>query len=112
MHGSCAGEDQERGSPPRPHGLEEIAVFLLVSGVILLLFAAPFALRMYLERLPAAPDCPSCGTTTCATNQGAIGSFVFAALAATTVCECGGCGWRGRMRWRWSLRRLRRRQDG
>ncbi len=81
--------------------------FMITAGLLALLGAVPFLLRFYLERLPAAPDCPTCGAVTRTAEHVWLGSFVLAALTTTAVQECTLCDWRGRMRWRWAARRVR-----
>lgn len=75
--------------------------------VMAMLLAAPFLIDRYLRQLPEAPTCPSCRGV--ARQAGIPGSMIFSlpvpAFARTFVGECGRCGWRGRMRWRWARSR-------
>lgn len=76
----------------------------LLAGVLV---ALPFLLQRYVERLPVAPACPSCRSVTRETASRMPALHLLPSLAVTFVGECGRCGWRGRMRWRWAPRRAR-----
>lgn len=77
-----------------------------VAAVLLLVALVPAAVQLYLHRLPVAPSCPSCRSTTRVVQAAALLRWV-PALPATSLGECGACGWRGRMRWRWAPRSVR-----
>jgi|GEM_PF-1085052 len=82
-------------------------VLVLVVAVAL---AAPVFLFHYLFRLPEAPACPVCRTTTCDVVPPGCGSGpdrLLARLYSTQLRRCTSCGWKGRMRWRWALQRSR-----
>lgn len=68
------------------------------------LAAAPIMIRFYIRALPVAPACPCCSATT-RQSYGAADALRFLPhLTATSLGECGRCGWRGRMRWKWATR--------
>jgi hypothetical protein len=73
-------------------------------------FAAPLVAQLYVRRLPVAPVCPACSSVAREIDSGDLLRFL-PLLATTFVGECSGCGWRGRMRWRWAPRRVRRGHD-
>jgi hypothetical protein len=72
------------------------------GAILLMLFAAPLLIDRYLRHLPVAPACPSCRSVT---REAGIQSGWLSWLpvfARTFLAECGRCGWRGRMRWRFA----------
>jgi hypothetical protein len=81
-------------------------VLAMALAVSVLLFMGPSLLRQYVERLPEAPSCPACRSTTRQSLSSVVGDWI-PALSMTVVRECARCGWRGRMRWRWALRHVR-----
>lgn len=84
--------------------------FMLGALLAAALVAAPFAVHLYLQRLPVAPSCPSCRATTRAVGaRGWLALDSLPALMATYIGECARCGWRGRLRWRWATDKVRRR---
>lgn len=80
---------------------------LLASALAALALAAPFLLAAYVQRLPVAPACPSCRAVTRAVDRECLAASLRSLLPSTYVGECGRCGWRGRLRWRWATRRVR-----
>lgn len=83
-----------------------MSAWLLVFGLAVI--AAPPLVRLYLRRLPVAPVCPACHATAREIDVAADVLRLVPVLATTFVGECGCCGWRGRMRWRWAPRWARR----
>lgn len=83
---------------------------VLVFSLIALALLLPHLVQMYLERLPVAPACPACRSVTRQRNRWPILQRVVS-LAATSWCECSGCGWTGRMRWKWASNPLRHGRD-
>lgn len=77
---------------------------LLAAALAALALAAPFLLAAYVQRLPVAPSCPSCRAVTREAERSCLYAPVLSLLPATYVGECGRCGWRGRLRWRWATR--------
>lgn len=77
---------------------------LLTAALAALALAAPFLVAAYVQRLPVAPACPSCRAVTRAVERECLVAPVRSLLPSTFVGECGRCGWRGRMRWRWATR--------
>lgn len=80
----------------------------LIGAVLAAAILLPVLLQRYIERLPVAPACPSCSFVTRPIGPAAAWLQLLPALATTFVGECARCGWRGRMRWRWSPRRISR----
>lgn len=74
------------------------------AALAALALAAPFLLGVYVQRLPIAPSCPSCRAVTREAELRCLGASLRSFLPATYVGECGRCGWRGRLRWRWATR--------
>jgi hypothetical protein len=70
--------------------------------------AIPALVQLYFRRLPVAPMCPACSSVAREIESGGDPLRWLPPLATTFVGECAGCGWRGRMRWRWAPRRVRR----
>jgi hypothetical protein len=77
-------------------------------GVVMAVLLVPVMLQLYVHRLPVAPACPTCRTTTRSLPECLPMRWV-PPLAATSVGECTRCGWRGRMRWRWAAHAVTRR---
>jgi hypothetical protein len=68
---------------------------------------APVLVWWYVQRLPFAPDCPSCRAVTRQASEGVVLTRWILGAATTVVRECTSCGWHGRMRWRWAPTRSR-----
>ena len=77
---------------------------LLAAALAAVALAAPFLLLAYVQRLPVAPACPTCRAVTRAVDRECLAGAARSLLPATYVGECGRCGWRGRLRWRWATR--------
>lgn len=73
---------------------------------------APLLVLRYLQRLPEAPACPTCRAVTRAESVRWSVATLLPILGTTYRAECTRCGWRGRMRWRWAPRSLRRPDGG
>lgn len=87
----------------------EISLFGMALAAVS--FAAPLLVLAYIQRLPVAPACPSCRAVTREIDRSWLPLWVVQLLSTTYLGECTRCGWRGRMRWRWATRSVRRR-DG
>ncbi|CAN5725233.1 hypothetical protein BH23GEM8_BH23GEM8_23250 [soil metagenome] len=83
----------------------------LTIFLVMALLASPFLVHQYVARLPWAPTCPSCRAVTreVLSRWSAI-AFV-PSFASTSLSECGVCGWRGRMKWKWARERFRSRKQ-
>lgn len=80
---------------------------IALAGVLVLITAA--LLRRYVWGLPEAPSCPTCCMVTrAAVVDDLMPDFLLTSVSVTAVRECTRCGWHGRMRWRWAVRRVRR----
>jgi hypothetical protein len=86
-----------------------MSIDLWTIGVVIAVLMVPMMVQMYVHRLPEAPSCPTCRRTTRPVSEWQVARWV-PALAATSLGECTQCGWRGRMRWRWAARPVRRRR--
>lgn len=87
-------------------------VSLFAAVLLALALAAPLLVSAYIQRLPVAPACPTCRAVTRHSDRHWIAVQLFSVLPATFVGECTRCGWRGRMRWRWATRPVKRRGPG
>ena len=84
-----------------PEGISAVAAVL--AGYSLL--------SAYVRSLPRAPACPDCRSVTRAAAE-ALGTMRLpGSVAVTEKRECTRCGWRGRMRWRWAVRRIRENEN-
>lgn len=81
---------------------------VVTLGILFAAVLLPLGLQLYLSRLPVAPACPSCRSTTRPSEACGLEAWL-PALVSTSVGECARCGWRGRMRWRWAVKRQVRR---
>ena len=80
----------------------------LAAALAVLLLLAHRLLQRYRERLPLAPTCPHCRALTRPLGSGELLARLLPLLADTCRGECVRCGWRGRMRWKWASRPVRR----
>lgn len=80
---------------------------VIAVSVQLLVIATPVLAALYLRTLPEAPACPGCSAVTRIASQDRFGHLL-REMRVSAVRECTRCGWRGRMRWRWAPRRIRR----
>ncbi len=80
---------------------------LILTTVAIAALAAPVFALHYLTRLPEAPACPACRRITTRHELGrATGADrLLGVVSPTQVRQCTGCGWQGRMRWRWAIQR-------
>jgi Zn ribbon nucleic-acid-binding protein len=88
-----------------------MAHLLTLSLLVVLCLAAPTLAWWYLQRLPFAPDCPTCRAVTRQAGDGVLADRWVMAAVAIAHRECTRCGWRGRMRWRWAPTRISSRQS-
>jgi hypothetical protein len=89
-----------------------MGVEFLGFAVMAVLMVAPLLIERYVRQLPAAPACPCCrGTAHEVGLPGAVAALI-PTLARTFRAECGRCGWRGRMRWRFAPDSVRRNGHG
>lgn len=73
-------------------------------GALLAFLVLPsLLLQVYFQRLPTAPQCPSCRAVTRQVREWLLLWWV-PSLTATSRGECTRCGWHGRMRWKWATR--------
>jgi hypothetical protein len=85
-----------------------ITMVVTMAIAMAVLLGASWLAANYLWSLPYAPECPACK---CVTAQSARTSRVDALLArraSVSSRHCPRCGWSGRMRWRLSAERVRR----
>jgi hypothetical protein len=78
---------------------------LLTLALAFASLVVPLLLYAYHARLPWAPSCPCCRAVTREVGSGWSALALVPSFASTSVSECGSCGWRGRMRWRWARER-------
>jgi hypothetical protein len=83
---------------------------ILTMFLVLALLATPFLVQQYVARLPWAPTCPSCRAVTREVLSSWSAIQLMPSFAATSVSECGACGWRGRMKWKWAREKFRSRK--
>jgi hypothetical protein len=83
-----------------------ILTLLLVTALL----AAPYLVHQYVARLPWAPTCPSCRAVTREVLSRWSPIEFMPSLASTSLSECGVCGWRGRMKWKWARETFRGRK--
>jgi hypothetical protein len=83
---------------------------VLTIFLVMALLASPILVQHYVARLPWAPTCPSCRAVTREVLSRWSAIELVPSFASTSVSECGVCGWRGRMKWKWARESVRSRK--